>query len=420
MTSGPTGAPVSPVPSPVSTALSRRRLLFAAAGAAGLAALPTTAWADPAGLLHDIGSIGGPGTPSEATDINDRGDVVGVTSLPGTSVSHAFVMNPRVRGGRPIDITPSESRSSRAEAVNGSGVVVGTLGMGIATAMAGLRATPHTLAPGIAASALGRASSAGGGPLLQPFVWRPHGGLDALPLPPGAEGARAVDINDRGTVLVVGTNATGTGLPVGSYLWDPDCRTYTRIPPTDSSPTGPVALAHKLDARGGVMGGLVTEVGPQAWQHTSAVWEPGTLTTHRLPAGGASDTYATDRNEKGLIVGWRMDTSGGLTTAVYWPHPDAAPVALPGRVAFKVNNTGQIVGIRDFPDSSVFPFTAVMWEPARGRTTALGDKNLGSYVLAINTTGQSAGYALTPGETTPHNTATWWDTPRRSGGRGHS
>src|SRR5207249_4424152 len=119
MTTGSTGSSLSPL----TAGVSRRRLLIAAAGAPGFATpLPPKAQAAAAlassgsraeavNLFHDIGSIAGPGAPSEATDINDRGDVVGVTSLPGTQTSHAFIMNPHIRGGRLTDIMPSEPRS---------------------------------------------------------------------------------------------------------------------------------------------------------------------------------------------------------------------------------------------------------------------------------------------------------------------
>ncbi|MBX9393655.1 hypothetical protein K4749_08635 [Streptomyces sp. TRM72054] len=346
---------------------------------AGLRGSPAKA----AGGFHDIGSLAGTGTQSEATDLNDRGDIVGATAVPGSRATHAFLMNPRVHGGRLTDITPSEPRSSRAEGVNRSGTVVGTLG-----------------APG-------------SGQRLEPFVWRARTGLDVLPLPPGADGAQAVDINDKGTVLVVGTNAAGVGLPVGSFLWDPASRTYTALPTLDPSADGPVSLARTLDERGGVAGGVVTEVGEQRWHHTAVVWEPGTLTPRQL--SGGPDSFATDRNENGLIVGWQISAPGGASTAVYWPSADADPVALPGRVAYEVNDRGQIVGIRDFPTSSAFPFTAVMWEPGRGRTTDLGDKNLGSYVLAVNSSGRSAGFAVAAGEGRTYNTAGWWDKPRRAG-----
>jgi uncharacterized membrane protein len=339
-------------------------------------------WGGRAGVtaswFHDIGR----GAPSEATDINDRGDVVGAVSVAGGG-THAFIMNRAVDGGRLVDITPGESRSTRAEGVNRHRTVVGTLG-----------------APGEP---------------QEPFVWNARTGLRVLPLPPGAAGAQAVDVNDQGMVLVVGVNASGMGMPVGSFVWDPVRRAYTALPVLDSSPAGAVAIARTLDERGGVAGGVVTQTGPQTYQHTAVVWQPRTLTPRQLPTGGATDTFATDRNAHGMIVGWRIAVPGGVSTAVYWPTPHAQPVELPGRVAFEVNDSGQIIGVRDLAGSPVFPFTAVMWEPRTGTVTDLGDFGLGSYVLALNASGRSAGYAVTEGSGQYHYTAGWWERPRDRG-----
>lgn len=365
-----------------------RPIGFTASDAGGTASDADGTRAGTGVRFHGVGSLAGAGTQSEATDINDRGVVVGASAVPGTQATHAFVMNPDAGGGRLTDITPSEARSTRAEAVNRFGVVAGTLG------------------------------SVPGAGLPEPFVWRSRTGLEVLPLPPGAAGAQAVDINDAGTVLVVGTDSTGVGLPVGSYLWDPAARTYTALPTTGPSGTGPVPIARTLNERGGVAGGLVSPVSEQAWQHTATVWEPGTLVPHTLSSGGTTDAFATDRNEKGMIVGWRTNAPGAAPTAVYWPSADAPPVELPGRVAFEVNDRGQIVGIRAFPTSSAFPFTAVMWEPGRGsrlRTTDLGDEGLGSYVNAVNSSGRSAGYVVAAGGQTPYNAGGWWNPPRRGG-----
>jgi uncharacterized membrane protein len=379
--------------------VSRRSLLVAAAG---MAVLPASAWAaDPARLLHDIGSLAGTGTPSEAADINDRGDVVGATSLPGTRTSHAFIMNPRVDGGRLTDITPGEKRSTRAKAVNAAGVVTGTIGLGL---------TPSS--PG--------SGQPGGNEPQRVFVWGPRTGLTVLPLPPGTAGAIAGDINDNGTVLVVGTNdvpdpnAPGMNIPIGSYLWDPVRRKYTELPLPAGSAAGSVALAGTLDQCGGVAGGVVTPLGGTAWKHVAVVWDAGTHAAHELSTGGVSDAFATDRNEHGVTVGWRMNLPGGMSGAVYWPDRNAAPVPLPGRVAFEINNSGRIAGIRDFTGSPVFPFTAVLWEPGRGRTTDLGDHGLGSYVLALNASGRSAGYSVAGTASSHHNTAVWWDSPGRA------
>ncbi|MDT9691915.1 hypothetical protein Q5762_27010 [Streptomyces sp. P9(2023)] len=145
-------------------------------------------------------------------------------------------------------------------------------------------------------------------------------------------------------------------------------------------------IARTPDEHGGVAGGLVSPAGEQVWHHTATVWEHGTLVPHTLASGRGSGTFATDRNENGMVVGWRMNAPGTAPTAVYWPSADAAPVGLPGQVAFEANARGRIVGIRPVPGSTAFPFTAVMWEPARdGRvlTTELGDESLGSYVNAL-------------------------------------
>ncbi|MEY9854619.1 putative membrane protein [Catenulispora sp. GAS73] len=340
--------------------------------------------------LTIIGSLAGPGAVSRAADLNDRGDVVGTTALPGTETTHAFLMNPETDGGALIDLTPSEERSSQAEAINRAGVVVGGLG-----------------------------ASADGSRPMEAFVWEVRTGPAVLPLPPGAASAVAVDVNDRGTILVVGMTdvpdpaAPGMNVPVGSFLWDPADRAYTPLPLLDPSAVGPLTLARTLDEHGGVIGGVVTQLDERSWHHAAVVWEPGTLTPHELSAGGGTDAYATGGNDKGLIVGWRMAVSGGPSIAVYWTAPDAAPVELPGRVAFTANDAGQIVGIRDFAGAATFPFTTVLWEPGRERATDLGDLGLGSYVFAVNAEGRSAGYAVAPGEgEQTHHTAVWWDAPR--------
>ncbi|MET7712987.1 hypothetical protein [Streptomyces sp. NPDC005407] len=105
-----------------------RPIGFTASDAGGTASDADGTRAGTGVRFHGVGSLAGAGTQSEATDINDRGVVVGASAVPGTQATHAFVMNPDVDGGRLTDITPSEARSTRAEAVNRFGVVAGTLG----------------------------------------------------------------------------------------------------------------------------------------------------------------------------------------------------------------------------------------------------------------------------------------------------
>lgn len=143
------------------------------------------------------------------------------------------------------------------------------------------------------------------------------------------------------------------------------------------------------------------------------LWKPGSLTVQELPNGGAADTYATGRNRDNLVVGWQIQGPGSPNTAIYWPSPSRKPVVLPGRVAFAVNDEAQIAGIRDFAGSTAFPFSGVLWDPARKRTHVLGDNGQGSYVVALNASGRSAGYALATANEKTYNTAGWWEAPKR-------
>jgi len=113
------------------------------------------------GVLWDVGTFGG--RTSSATDINDRGQVVGYASFPGDSFSHAFIWENGVKK----DLgTLAGGRESRAAAINNHGIVVG------------------------------EAWDAFNRPI--PFIYD-NRGMRALFTSPG--GAKAWDINDRGAVV---------------------------------------------------------------------------------------------------------------------------------------------------------------------------------------------------------------------------
>jgi uncharacterized membrane protein len=325
------------------------------------------------GCLHDIGAFDAPGQPNRAgraEDINDRGDIVGWAVLPDDWTPHAFIMNPDV-STQLVDLTPLETGGSRADAVNSLGIVAGTI--------TGTR----NASPGRGA---------------KPFVWWGLTGLDVLPLPPGAAAARSVDINDAGTVLVVGLMEDGYNWQ-GSYLWSPHTRTYTALPsPSPGRLTSPAAL----DERGGVVGwGYVDDTGNRA-----LAWDPVTLEVHVLPGDRGSRAY--DRNERGVIVG--EAGSHDERAAVYWPDASSRPIELPGVEARAINDAGQIVGSRATGATTPnWPYMAMLWEPLRGRTTELGDKSgRGSFPEGINASGRSVGVAADLSEL---DTAVWWDPP---------
>ncbi len=106
---------------PPITALAALTLLLAALfamPAAATAATATPAVADSHRHIVDLGTLGGPENQSEATAINDRGEVVG-WSTPNTNCTctHAFLW----RHGKLTDLTPLV----RADDINDHGVIVG-------------------------------------------------------------------------------------------------------------------------------------------------------------------------------------------------------------------------------------------------------------------------------------------------------
>ena len=71
------------------------------------------------GVMQDLGTLGG--TNSVARGINDSGQIVGWSDLPGDTVVHAFLYS----GGVMYDLGAPAGSSSYAYAINSSGAVVG-------------------------------------------------------------------------------------------------------------------------------------------------------------------------------------------------------------------------------------------------------------------------------------------------------
>jgi probable HAF family extracellular repeat protein len=73
------------------------------------------------GPLKSLGTLGG--SSSSGWDVNQTGQVVGISQLPGDQVTHAFVSTEN--GGRLTDLGSFSFRNSFAAAINDSGAVVG-------------------------------------------------------------------------------------------------------------------------------------------------------------------------------------------------------------------------------------------------------------------------------------------------------
>jgi probable HAF family extracellular repeat protein len=168
--------------------------------------------------FYDLGTLGGPPswTRSYAYGVNDLGQVVGKTTLNGSSFYHAFVWQDQI-GMQDLGILPEDSAGIRpmssAAGINGAGQIAGVSDptgiSGRATVWDGSAGTAVSLgtlggtwskAGGINASGMVAGTSALPGRAgAQAFVWSPQTGmLDIDPRMQGFSGAGA--INDQGHV----------------------------------------------------------------------------------------------------------------------------------------------------------------------------------------------------------------------------
>src|SRR5207302_10435770 len=139
--------------------------------------------------------------------VNDNGIVVGYSSLPGNTATHAFVWT---RDGGIIDIGTLDGRTSLATAVNESGTIVGVSALG---------------------EALGDHA----------FVWTEAGGLIDLGTLGGRTSAASA-VNNSGTIVGDSDTVAGTRHPTAWNLPLPRTTTITWPTPSDivyGTPLGP-------------------------------------------------------------------------------------------------------------------------------------------------------------------------------------
>jgi probable HAF family extracellular repeat protein len=137
--------------------------------------------------MKDLGTLGG--TIAQAVNaLNDRGQVVGSTTMAGDQTHHPFLWD----GMRLIDLGTFGGDNGEADWINDAGEVVGI-------------AQPTTCPPG---------SNAGGG---HAFLWR-HGLLHDLGTTAGLDNSEAVYISSRGEV--VGYSFTCDLSASDAFLWE--------------------------------------------------------------------------------------------------------------------------------------------------------------------------------------------------------
>jgi probable HAF family extracellular repeat protein len=295
------------------------------------------------GTMIDLGSLGG--NYSSADGINDLGQVVGSANLPGDEATHAFLVTPQ--GGVWFQDSDLDGR-------NDFMIDLGTL-----------NASPDSDARDI-----NNASQVVGASDGHSFVWDSVNGMTDLGVPPGFLGSYPVDINETGQVAVSAHDLSG--YHNSTFLWD---------------------AANGMTALG---------------------------------AGPAyTDSHAADINEAGQVVGSQWDASTQIHPAFLWT-PDS-PNSLTGSFtdlgmlpgdsdsnASGINNAGQVVGTslgRGVDEWGYYPH-AFLWDAAGGMVNLQNQLQSGSdvtvqYASAINDggaiavsglngSGQDRAYLLTP------------------------
>lgn len=310
-------------------------VLVIAAAVLGMAVTPGVASASAGYRLIDLGTLSGEVCCSEATAINERGDIVGSSSATGGG-SHAVLW----RGRQMIDLGTLAGGNSAALDINNRGDVVGYSSVasgalhavlwhdGTITDLGVLPGGDNSYASAIndRGEVVGWSATALDNGNLHAFRWR-AGAMSDL----GTDGVFSVayDINDRGQVVGFGSTpvlwhrgvtrnlgnqagwasaindrgqVVGNTEPDRAFVWQRG--RFTQIA---KSPGAMFNQPHGLNNRGQVVG--ITD-------YDSWLWRSGTMTV--LPKLGGSAT-AEDINDRGQIIGSSATTPDGLNPhAVLW------------------------------------------------------------------------------------------------------
>lgn len=280
---------------------------------------PAVAATAPAYRLVDLGVIGtGPAgsRSASASDINASGTIVGASSYPGGSSSHAFAW----RSGTMRDLGDGldGSASSAAAAVNDLGVVAGS------SHVISQHERPHAV------------------------LWR-DGRLVDLGTGYGrGSGSSAADLNRHG--LVVGTHYRSVEQPRRAAVWS---RGQVRDLGTlggrsaAGSRYDTESEAHAVNDVGQVVGAALPASGHPL---RGFLWEKGVMRDLGTLGGRGEATVATGINENGDVVGFSQSVSGE-THAFLWREGRMRDLGVLGpdfpyrsSSATDVNDAGVVVG----------------------------------------------------------------------------
>lgn len=294
------------------------------------------------------------GTWVEAADINDAGQVVGTSFLPGDSISHAFLWTP---GYGMLDLGTLGGKRSSAAAINELGQIVGS---------------------SIAAS--GRE---------HPFLWTPERGMQDLV---GFGGSLALfngaaDINDVGQVVGYTAYGDPTVYASRAFLW-----TEAGGIQDIGSLGGVMTRPRAINNVGQVVGESQTRRTYHGFLWTAA---GGMQDLGTLPGPDGIGSVATDINEGGQIVGSAtadMPPANPLHAVLWTPGAGMQDLgllagALSNSSANGINDLGQVVGGATSGGPTFGPF---VWTSANGMELLSPTQGYGA-LARINNHGQAVG-----------------------------
>jgi probable HAF family extracellular repeat protein len=240
------------------------------------------------GVKRDLGTLGG--DVSTALGINDRGQVVGSSSLEGWGTRHACLWD----GNRAIDLAPEAANGSQAYAINNAGIVAGfyttpdyrnhaCIWKGGALIDLGLPSDPESMAFGIndRGQVVGfyiREFRTRCG-----FLWENGSVTDIGSCVPWGDYAAATGINIRAQII----NIRNYG--VLPFLWDSGTTTELSITPYGINDLGTIA-------------GAVLVSG---WRYNAALWTEGAITDLGGALGYGGLARAVNIRSEAVGFAWR-------------------------------------------------------------------------------------------------------------------
>ncbi len=346
----------------------------------GLALLPVSAalmgWTDapmPRYRIVDLGTLGG--DTSNATAINDHGQVVGWSDTAGGN-RHAFLYS----SGIMQDLgTLTGGSDSYAMALNDRGQVVGYSGI----------------------NGMGQQFPE----IYQGFVWDQDGmkSLGALFCPCsyndryGASGGYS--INDKGWIGGDSETVRGSWVLHASF-W----RDGTLNDLGGGAGDWSISRAFGINAQGAVAGDYAADAGRQdVFDRRASLWRDGTRTDLGTLAGDTSST-ALAVNARSAVVGWSGTSNGSVSHAFIWSGDNMRDLGALHRgansAALAINAVGEVVGWSDASDGTPHAF---LWRSGRMQDLNQAIPEYSGWVLTqasgVNRRGEIAGTGVHEGQT---------------------